>query len=133
MPNEAPKSLRDWVRESPDVYQRFLWGAQVSICIGDLLHGSTLGDQLTDLIGRSVLVRTRDQLSTALCLIALDGVARRIVICPPDVRDEHLPTLVTEAAIDVILTDFEDKYISSQAFRRVSVWVRRSHPQRKCQ
>jgi acyl-coenzyme A synthetase/AMP-(fatty) acid ligase len=58
-----------------------------------------------DLTGAHVLLRTSNQLFAALALIALDGVAARIVICPPDVKPEHLPSVVERAAIDVVAGD----------------------------
>jgi acyl-coenzyme A synthetase/AMP-(fatty) acid ligase len=56
-----------------------------------------------DLTGANVLLRTRDQLFAALALIALDGVAARIVIAPPDVKPEHLPSVIERAAVDVMV------------------------------
>ncbi len=56
-----------------------------------------------DLTGANVLLRTRDQLFAALALIALDGVAARIVIAPPDVKPEHLPAVIERAAVDVMV------------------------------
>ena len=58
-----------------------------------------------DLSGVNVLLRTSSQLFAALALIALDGVASRIVICPPDVKAEHLPAIIERAAIDVVVSD----------------------------
>jgi acyl-coenzyme A synthetase/AMP-(fatty) acid ligase len=58
-----------------------------------------------DLTGAHVLLRTSNQLFAALALIALDGVAARIVICPPDVKPEHLPSVVARASIDVVAGD----------------------------
>ena len=58
-----------------------------------------------DLSGANVLLRTASQLFAALALIELDGVAARIVICPPDVKPEHLPDVIERAAIDVVVSD----------------------------
>ncbi|HEX4271570.1 MAG TPA: fatty acid--CoA ligase family protein [Rhizomicrobium sp.] len=58
-----------------------------------------------DLSGARVLLRTRDQLFAALALIELDGVAARIVIAPPDVKPEHLPSVVERAAVDVVVSE----------------------------
>ncbi|MDB5740317.1 MAG: long-chain fatty acid--CoA ligase [Alphaproteobacteria bacterium] len=58
-----------------------------------------------DLSGANVLLRTSDQLFAALALIELDGVAARIVICPPDVSLEHVPFVVERAAVDVVVGD----------------------------
>ena len=52
-----------------------------------------------------MLLRTADQLSAALALIALDGVAARIVIAPPDLKAEHLPDVIERAEIDTLVTD----------------------------
>ncbi len=64
------------------------------------LHGS-----LGDLRGRSVLIATASQLTSALALIELDGVARRLTILPPDVDRAHLPALIADADIDAVVFD----------------------------
>jgi acyl-coenzyme A synthetase/AMP-(fatty) acid ligase len=35
----------------------------------------------------------------------LDGVARRLIICPPDVSAAHLPSIVAGAGVDAIVSD----------------------------
>jgi acyl-coenzyme A synthetase/AMP-(fatty) acid ligase len=57
--------------------------------------------------GHSVLIATRDQLATALALIDLDGVARRLALCPPDLPKEYLPSVIANAGIDAIVCDRE--------------------------
>ncbi len=64
--------------------------------------GSCLADRAA-FAGRSVLVITGDQLAAALALIDLDGLARRLTLCPPDTRAEHLPSIVQDAEIDAIV------------------------------
>ncbi len=58
-----------------------------------------------DLTGANVLLRTSDQLFAALALIELDGVAARIVIAPPDVKPEHLSSVIEHAAIQAVVGD----------------------------
>ena len=58
-----------------------------------------------DLSGAYVLLRTSDQLFAALGLIELDGVAARIVIAPPDVKPEHLQSVIERAGITVVVGD----------------------------
>src|SRR5438105_9625245 len=70
--------------------ERALWGAGGSVTLGDLARGSSLGGRLEELRGRSVLVATADQLTAGLALIELDGVARRLVLGPPDLPAEHV-------------------------------------------
>src|ERR1700710_2181228 len=56
-----------------------------------------------DLSGAHVLLRASDQLFAALGLIELDGVAARIVIAPPDLKPEHLASVIERAAITVVM------------------------------
>jgi hypothetical protein len=74
---EAP-SLRDSIANAPA--PRFFWDRAAAARFTDLDCGTSLGGRLADLAGRSVLVATASQLTTALALIELDAVARRLVI-----------------------------------------------------
>jgi len=69
------------------------------------MTGTALSGRLADLAGRSVLVATDDQLTAAISLIELDGVARRLILCPPGVAPAHLPAIVTDAEVDAIVSD----------------------------
>jgi acyl-coenzyme A synthetase/AMP-(fatty) acid ligase len=71
----------------------------------DLAGGSTLGGRLEALRGRSVLLAMRDQLSAAMAMIELDGVARRMVLCTPDVPAEHIPGVMRRAEVDAVVSD----------------------------
>ena len=82
-----------------------LWGADTAVSLADLVGGSSLCCNAEKLRGRSVLVATADQLTAALALIELDGVARRIVICPPDLPAEHLPFVIATVPVDAIVSD----------------------------
>jgi hypothetical protein len=62
-----------------------------------LFSGSSFGGQLGAFRGRSVLVTTHEQLAAALAMIGLDGVARRIVVCPPDTTQDRLRAIVAIA------------------------------------
>jgi acyl-CoA synthetase (AMP-forming)/AMP-acid ligase II len=86
---------------------RFLWSATASVAIGDLLHSSSLGGRRNELSGRSILLATRDQLAAALALIELDGIADRIVICPPETPSEQFPSLIQKASVDTVVSDYE--------------------------
>jgi acyl-coenzyme A synthetase/AMP-(fatty) acid ligase len=48
---------------------------------------------------------TGDQLTTAAALVELDGVARRIVLCPPGLHVKHLGAIVGDAKADGLLFD----------------------------
>jgi acyl-coenzyme A synthetase/AMP-(fatty) acid ligase len=80
-------------------------GRGCSVALADLAAGSVFGPQLEALRGRSVLIATREQLPTALALIELDGVARRMVLCTPDLSAEQLAGVAATAEADAIVTD----------------------------
>jgi acyl-coenzyme A synthetase/AMP-(fatty) acid ligase len=84
---------------------RSLIGPDAAVSLDDLGWGSSLGGRIEDLLGRSVLIATRDQLTAALALIELDGIARRMVLCPPDLQRELLPYIVETARVDAIVSD----------------------------
>jgi len=77
-----------------------------------------------DLTGRRILLRTSDQLFAALALIELDGVADRIVICPPDVKPEHLPSVIECAGIEAVAG--EDPALAVEGLRFAPVHL--PHP-----
>jgi acyl-coenzyme A synthetase/AMP-(fatty) acid ligase len=98
-------TLRDSLSRSNNPTARFLWGIDGSVAIEALRAGSCLAGKLRELAGRSVLVATHDQLATAVALIELDGVARRLVLCPTDLPTEHLSVVVANAEVDAVVTD----------------------------
>lgn len=77
--------------------------ANRSIPLADFVHGSILGGHGEDLRDRSVLIATKDQLRAALALIELDGIARRVVLCPPDLPSEQLPFVAKVAGADTVV------------------------------
>jgi acyl-coenzyme A synthetase/AMP-(fatty) acid ligase len=105
MSPDNAKSLRDRLVCGSDLTERYLHAIRSSVRLTELLRGSSLSLPLTEFCGRSVLIATRDQLTAALTLIELDGLARRLVLCPPDVQREYLSHVVTDAEIDAIVTD----------------------------
>ena len=82
-----------------------LIGREASVPLRDLAWGSSLAGGLEQLRGRSVLVATRDQLTAGLALIELDGIARRLILCPADLPRELLPSVIATAEVDAIVSD----------------------------
>ena len=82
---------------------RALIGADATIPLEALARGAPTASAA--LSGRNVLLLTQGQAPSACALVALDGVAARIVVCAPDVAPVHLPILLAEAAIDTIICD----------------------------
>jgi acyl-CoA synthetase (AMP-forming)/AMP-acid ligase II len=99
---EAP-SLRDCVANATAEW--FFRDRIAQARAHDLVGGTSLGGQLAELVGRSVLVATSSQLTTALALIELDGVARRLTVLPPDTATDHLGALIERAQADAIVID----------------------------
>jgi acyl-coenzyme A synthetase/AMP-(fatty) acid ligase len=80
-------------------------GVDTVIRLAELANASCLDGRLEQLRGRSVLVATRDQLIAALALIELDGVAQRIVLCPPDLSGAHFSAVIASAGADAWVRD----------------------------
>jgi acyl-CoA synthetase (AMP-forming)/AMP-acid ligase II len=99
---DAP-SLRETVANAGA--PRFFWDRAAAVRFTDLDRGTSLGGRLAELAGRAVLLATAGQLTSALALLELDGVARRIVILPPDAAAEHLAAVIAIAGIDAVVTD----------------------------
>ena len=100
-----PASLWTALSHAANLAGRALWGAEASVSLGDLVDGSGLGGQLERVRDRSILITTRDQLTAALALIELDGIAGRIILCPPDLPVEQLPYVAATAAADAQVFD----------------------------
>jgi acyl-coenzyme A synthetase/AMP-(fatty) acid ligase len=80
-------------------------GRGASVALAELAAGSTFGTELETLRGRSVLIAVREQLAAALALIELDGLARRMVLCTPDLTPEQLAAVAATAEADAIILD----------------------------
>jgi acyl-coenzyme A synthetase/AMP-(fatty) acid ligase len=100
-------SVRDRLNSTSCLRFRVLWGVKASVPIGDLLSGSSLDCHPNGLWGRSILLTTRDQLASALALIELDGIAHRIVICPPEITPDLFPSLIQKAGLNTVVSDYE--------------------------
>src|ERR1700735_2960470 len=120
MLRNSPVSLCEAVSISVDTCDPFVSSAERSLPLRDLLAGSLLGGRSRELSGASVLIATTDQLIAAAALIELDGVARRMVLCPPDVLEEYLPSIVEFAEVDAIVSD---RIIKSPGTARVSSFI----------
>lgn len=110
LPNNT-SSLREVLSATSE--GRFLWGTKSSVCLHQLARGSYLGDALSELSGRSVLLAIRDQFVGALALIALDGAVRRLILCTPDLTPEQLSLVASDADADAVVTDNSELQLNS--------------------
>ncbi|WP_213769967.1 fatty acid--CoA ligase family protein [Bradyrhizobium sp. dw_78] len=96
-------ALRDYL--GPELKGRTISDAQRIVSLTDILEHSCLAGRLEELSGRSVLLAVADQLISGLVMTELDGVARRMLLCPPDLKADHLQSLMQDAEIDAVVTD----------------------------
>jgi acyl-coenzyme A synthetase/AMP-(fatty) acid ligase len=109
MPRAEHPSLWDLV-ETAGLTARFtLSDVDRSVVLGGLSEATSLGIGLEAAKGRSVIIYSERQLSAALAAIELDGIARRIVLCPPDLALSQLPSVIGNAEADIILCENPDR------------------------
>jgi acyl-coenzyme A synthetase/AMP-(fatty) acid ligase len=129
MSERDPSSFWERLSEAGSLSERWLHGAETSVNLAALSRGSSLAAPLDELRGASVLVLTKHQLPSALALIELDGVARRVVVCPLDLRPEHLPSVIETAKIDTVVGD---RCLGLGRFVPCSTAIRPAHRVRRC-
>ncbi|QUD88235.1 ANL family adenylate-forming protein [Phenylobacterium montanum] len=100
-------SLREGLAAAPGKAGLSLHGRERSLAFEDLAARTGLGAARAGLAGRSVLIHTRSQIGAAQAMVELDGLAQRIVVCPPDLADEHLPSVVEHSGAEAIVVDGE--------------------------
>jgi len=97
-----------------------LYAAAKRIDIAHLAGATLLGRQLEELRGRTVFLATKDQLTSALALIELDGVARRLVLCPADLPAAQVAAAMRDSGADAYLTDADPGALTGVDAVRVS-------------
>jgi acyl-coenzyme A synthetase/AMP-(fatty) acid ligase len=95
-------SLLDLSRRS-GATERNIATAEHSLRLADFPAATSLGVRRDALAGRSVLILVDDQLQAAAALLELDDVARRLVICPPDIDRAVLGEIAEIAEIDAVV------------------------------
>ena len=72
----------------------------MAVAFGDIISGTILSGRRHELQGKSVLIAAKAQLAGALALIELDGIASRLVVCPPDFTPYLLASVIEQADVD---------------------------------
>jgi len=101
-------ALRDYL--SPELKGRVISDAPHSISLTDVLSRTSLDACRGKLSGRSVLISMSGQLLSGLAMIELDGLARRMLLCPPDLNPDYLNALVSDTEIDAVVTDQPERW-----------------------
>jgi acyl-CoA synthetase (AMP-forming)/AMP-acid ligase II len=105
MPHLDRRSLWELISASGLPDQRFVADADGRVALRDLEDGTSLRGDIETFRGRSVLISSERQLPAVLAAAELDGIARRIVLCPPDVPSEHIAVAIADAEVDSIVSD----------------------------
>jgi acyl-coenzyme A synthetase/AMP-(fatty) acid ligase len=116
-------SLWEGIARSSEPISGGFHGTDASIALAGLAAGSTLGANLESLRGLSVVLATRGQLATAAALVELDGVARRLVLCTPDLTPEQLELVIVAADADAVVVDDSSAPVSNSSIARFGITV----------
>src|SRR5580658_1866558 len=101
-------ALRDYL--DPGLKDRTLSDARHAASLTELSDHTCLKGRLAELSGRSVLLAVSGQFLASLVMLEIDGVARRMLLCPPDLNTDHLHALIEDAEIDAVVTDQPDRF-----------------------
>ena len=105
MSQNNPSSLWNALVATGDGRNSFIGGAEARVPRSALVTGSILDGRADELRGCSVVVVTANQLTAALTLFELDGIARRIILYPGELTLDYLPFVVEAAEVDAVVSD----------------------------
>jgi len=98
-------TLRERLTRAGSLDGLFLSDRTARRSLGALIEAQTRTDLTERLAGRSVLVATGGQMAAALAMLALDGLARRMVLAPPGLTGDAAARILVDAEIEVCVTD----------------------------
>src|SRR3982075_1080327 len=107
-------ALRDYL--GPQLKGRTISDARQVGSLSNILEETCLVGRFGQLAGRSVLLAVTDQLISAIAMTEIDGVARRMLLCPPDLNPEHIKSLIEDAGIDAVVTDQPARWTGSEVY-----------------
>ncbi|MDB5567310.1 MAG: long-chain fatty acid--CoA ligase [Tardiphaga sp.] len=119
MQREHNLTLSNIIRHGDPTASPVCTGANGAISFADIVAGSGFGDDAFDFNDRSVLLATPDQLTSAIALIKLDGVARRVVLCLPDVSVRDVQAIAATAEVDVVVRTEDTSNVDLPGLRAV--------------
>ena len=107
-------ALREYL--APEMKGRTISDARQSVSLTDILGETCLGGRLHELVGRSVLLAVEDQLISAIAMTEVDGVAWRMLLCPPDLNSAQAQSFIEDADIDVVVTDRPARWMDAGVY-----------------
>jgi acyl-CoA synthetase (AMP-forming)/AMP-acid ligase II len=96
-------ALRDHL--GAELKNRTISDARQVVSLTNILEQTCLVGRAGELAGRSVLLAVADQLISGIAMTEIDGVARRMLLCPPDLSADHVQALIEDVEIDAVVTD----------------------------
>ena len=88
-------ALRDHL--GPELKGRSISDARHVVSLTDIRSRTCFDGRPGELSGRSVLISVTGQLMAGLAMIEIDGIARRMLLCPPDLNPDYLSALIEDA------------------------------------
>src|SRR3984893_9302927 len=107
-------ALRDYL--GPEWKGRTISDAHKVVSLTNIVSETCLVGPCDELAGRSVLLAVTDQLISAIAMTEIDGVARRMLLCPPDLNADHFNALIEDAGIDAIVTDQPARWADAEVY-----------------
>src|SRR5215468_4082002 len=101
-------ALRDYL--GAELKGRTISDAGHIVSLTDILTKTCLDGRVGELSGRSVLLQMTGQLISGLAMIEIDGVARRVLLCLPDLNPDYLDALIDDAEIEAVITDRPEQW-----------------------
>src|SRR5665213_2538319 len=91
--------------ESQNLSRCTIRTAKADVPLGLLRTHTCLDVAVSSLDGSSVVVWTSEPADAALALVELDGIARRLVLCPPGIGADLLAYVMETAEADAVVSD----------------------------
>jgi acyl-coenzyme A synthetase/AMP-(fatty) acid ligase len=107
MKTQSDETISLWSAASAagNLTGRVFCSASVRASLEDMTENSVLDGRVEELRDRTVLIAAQDQFLAAWAILELDGIAGRIVLCPPDLPRELLPGVIQSADVDAVVID----------------------------
>jgi acyl-CoA synthetase (AMP-forming)/AMP-acid ligase II len=101
----ARRALLDLTLAASASNERTIGDATHRIALTDLERSTNVAIPLDSLRNRAVLLLTERQLPTVLGLLALDGIAGRVLLGLPDLKEPDLSQVIIDGEVDFVLRD----------------------------
>ena len=105
---QSVQNLRQLLLTRSSLKHRFLADRKQHILLHEVVRHTVFGGRIAELAGKSIFLAAHDQLSASLALIELDGIAGRMVLCPPGVPKTDLAAVAKYSEAQAIVLDSDE-------------------------